>query len=147
MLFCCKEPTQTHAPHPSAHLFHPLIYQSLHTPIRLTHLLAHPLPHQSCCDKFSNSNGQSIYKLAPHAEWGHWGFPVNASDGFVGHPKLHELNVGGLFTQIWFPCMTSDPIEIITVSIGPETGYGVGSHDTNFLVSEFDILVPEKSLH
>ena len=61
----------------------------------------------------------------------------------MGDPKLHELNVGGLFTQIWFPCMTTEPIEIITVNIGPETGYGVGSHDTNFLVSEFDILVPE----
>jgi hypothetical protein len=96
-----------------------------------------------CCDAFSNSNGQSIYKLAPHAEWAHWGFPRNATDGFVGDPKMHELNVGGLFTQIWFPCMTTAPIEIITVNIGPETGLGTGTHDTDFLVSDFDILVPD----
>jgi hypothetical protein len=42
--------------------------------------------------------------------------------------------VGGLFTQIWFPCMTTEPVEIITVNIGPETGYGTGTHDTNFFV-------------
>lgn len=103
-------------------------------------------PGEPCCDPYSNSNGQSIYKIAPHPEWVHWGFPANATDGFVGQPKFHELNVGGLFTQIWFPCMTTEPIEIITVSIGPETGYGTGTHDTEFFVSEFDILVPEESI-
>ena len=98
---------------------------------------------ENCCDPYSNSNGQSIYKIAPHPEWAHWGFPENSTDGFVGNPKMHELNVGGLFSQIWFPCMTTKPIEIVTVSIGPETGLGTGTHDTEFLVSDFDILVPE----
>eukprot|EP00756_Hemistasia_phaeocysticola_P053805 Hpha_TRINITY_DN29757_c0_g1::TRINITY_DN29757_c0_g1_i1::g.2522::m.2522 len=101
------------------------------------------LPGERCCDPFSNSNGQSIYKLAPHPEWAFWGFPENATDGFVGHPKMHELNVGGLFTQIWFPCMTTEPIEIVTVNIGPETGYGTGTHDTEFFVADFDVLIPD----
>ena len=96
----------------------------------------------SCCDAYSNSNGQSIYKIAPHPEWAHWGFPANATDGWVGSPKLHELNVGGLFSQIWFPCMTTEPIEIISVNIGPETGLGSGDHSTEFFVSDFDVLVP-----
>uniref|UniRef100_A0A7S4C9E9 DUF7705 domain-containing protein n=1 Tax=Eutreptiella gymnastica TaxID=73025 RepID=A0A7S4C9E9_9EUGL len=100
------------------------------------------LPGENCCDPYSNPNAQSIYSLAPDPEWAHWGFPAHAGDGFVGDPKWHELNVGGLFTQIWFPCMTTKPIEIVTVNIGPETGYGTGSHDTNFLISDFDILVP-----
>jgi hypothetical protein len=85
---------------------------------------------------------QSIYKLAPSAEWAHWGFPANSSDGWVGHPKLHELNVGGLWSQLWFACMTTQPIELISVNIGPETGLGSGGHDTEFLVSDFDVLVP-----
>ena len=112
------------------------------------------------------------------------GFPANKSDGFVGNPKMHELNVGytrayrsrcdsihsihrksrrtdlfsamhdlifanengvhrGLWKQIWFPCMATEPIEIITVNIGPETGLGGGTHDTEFYVSDFDILVPD----
>jgi hypothetical protein len=95
-----------------------------------------------CCDDFSNSNGQSIYKIAPHPEWSPWGFPSNASDGFIGDAKLHTLNVGGLFSQIWFPCMTTAPLELVTVNIGPETGYGTGTHDTNFYVADFDILMP-----
>ena len=53
-----------------------------------------PEDGEHCCDPFSNSNAQSIYKLAPSKEWAHWGFPANATDGFVGDPKLHELNVG-----------------------------------------------------
>lgn len=96
----------------------------------------------ACCDPFSNSNGQSIYKLAPHPEWAYWGFPANKSDGWIGNPKLHELNVGGLFSQIWFPCMTSEPIEIVSVNIGPET---LGGRDSEFIVSDFDILVPDES--
>ena len=97
-----------------------------------------------CCDPYSNSNGQSIYKLAPHLEWAHWGFPAHASDGWVGNPKLHELNVGGLFSQIWFACMTTEPVELITVNIGPETGLGgLGKgRETEFVVSDFDVLVP-----
>ena len=37
-----------------------------------------------------------------------------------------------LWKQIWFPCMATEPIEIITVNIGPETGLGTGTHDTEF---------------
>ena len=44
---------------------------------------------------------QSIYKIAPHPTWAVHGFPANATDGFVGHPKMHELNVGALWKQIW----------------------------------------------
>ena len=98
-----------------------------------------PLP---CCDPMSNSNGQSIYKLAPDLIWAEYGFPHNATDGFVGRPKMHELHVGALWEQIWFPCMTKEPIEIITLNIGPETGLGTGTHDTEFFVSDFDVLVP-----
>ena len=121
---------------------------------------------QPCCDALSNPNGQSIYKIHPHPVWAVHGFPANASDGFVGYvhhnprllfvygsistvgfdysdPKMHELNVGGLFKQIWFPCMAKEPIEIITVNIGPETGLGGGTHDTEFYISDFDILVPD----
>eukprot|EP00505_MAST-04D_sp_SCG-Rhode-Island_P006298 Stramenopile-MAST_4_protein_6298 len=90
----------------------------------------------------SNSNGQSIYKLAPDLIWAEYGFPHNATDGFVGRPKMHELHVGALWEQIWFPCMTKEPIEIITLNIGPETGLGTGTHDTEFFVSDFDVLVP-----
>ncbi len=39
--------------------------------------------------------------------------------------------------------MATEPIEIITVNIGPETGLGGGTHDTEFYVSDFDILVPD----
>jgi hypothetical protein len=95
-----------------------------------------------CCDPMSNSNGQSIYKLEPSPVWGKYGFPANASDGFVGDAKMHELHVGKLWEHIWFPCMTADPIEIITLNIGPETGLGSGTHDTEFFVSDFDVLVP-----
>jgi hypothetical protein len=99
-------------------------------------------PGEPCCDSFSNSNAQSIYKLAPHPEWSFWGFPSNRSDGYVGHPKIHTLNVGGLFSQIWFPCMTNETMEIITVNIGPETGLGGQGSDTNFEISDFDVLMP-----
>ena len=37
-----------------------------------------------------------------------------------------------LWKQIWFPCMATEPIEIVTVNIGPETGLGGGTHDTEF---------------
>jgi hypothetical protein len=63
---------------------------------------------------------KSIYKLAPDPEWAYWGFPINQTDGFVGNPKLHELNIGGVWSQLWFPCMTTEPIEFVTVNIGPE---------------------------
>ena len=97
-----------------------------------------------CCDPISNPDGQSIYKIAPHPIWEAYGFPVNATDGFVGHPKMHRLHVGKLWERIWFPCMATEPIEFITFNIGPETGYGVagGTHDTEFFVSDFDVLVP-----
>ena len=84
------------------------------------------------------------HRLAPHPEWAHWGFPENATDGFVGNPKLHTLNVGGLWSQMWFPCMTNEPVEIVTVNIGPETGYGTGTHDTEFFVADFDVLMPDE---
>ena len=57
--------------------------------------------HLGCCDALSNPNGQSIYKIHPHPVWAVHGFPANASDGFVGDPKMHELNVGALWKQIW----------------------------------------------
>lgn len=38
--------------------------------------------------------------------------------------------------------MATEPIEIITINIGPETGLGGGTHDTEFYISDFDILVP-----
>ena len=57
-------------------------------------------------------------------------------------PSLPPLSVslfsGGrwfprsLWKQIWFPCMATEPIEIVTVNIGPETGLGGGTHDTEF---------------
>ena len=53
------------------------------------------------------------------------------------------MDARGLWKQIWFPCMATEPIEIITVNIGPETGLGGGTHDTEFYVSDFDILVPD----
>ena len=44
-------------------------------------------------------------------------------------------------TDIWFPSMTTKPIETETVNIGSETGYSTVSHDTNFLISDSDIFV------
>jgi hypothetical protein len=61
----------------------------------------------ACCDPFSSTNGKSIYQLGPSREWTRWGFPVNSSDGWIGHPKMHELNVGGLLTQLVFACPVS----------------------------------------
>ena len=87
---------------------------------------------------------QSIYKLAPDPVWGQYGFPVNKTDGFIGDAKMHELNVGALMEAIWFPCMTDEPIQIVTVNIGPETGLGTGTHDTEFFISDFDVLVPDE---
>ena len=99
----------------------------------------------ACCDALSNPNGQSIYKIAPDPVWAVHGFPANASDGYTGNAKMHELNVGALWKQIWFPCMATEPIEIITVNMGPETisGHGDPTHDTEFFISDFDILVPD----
>ena len=98
----------------------------------------------NCCDPFSNSNAQSIYKISPSKTWAAYGFPRNATDGFVGDPKMHELHVGKLWEQIWFPCPATEPVELITFNIGPETGYGRanGTHDTEWFVSDFDVLVP-----
>jgi hypothetical protein len=100
-----------------------------------------------CCDPMSNPDGQSIYKLAPHPIWNEYGFPINSTDGFVNHPKMHRLHVGKLWERIWFPCMATEPIELITFNIGPETGYGVanGTHDTEFFISDFDVLVPSET--
>ena len=100
---------------------------------------------RSCCDPLSNSNGQSIYKIAPDPVWAVHGFPTDSNDGYVGNPKMHELNVGALWKQIWFPCMATEPIEIITVNLGPETigGSGDSTHDTEYFISDFDILVPD----
>lgn len=39
--------------------------------------------------------------------------------------------------------MTDVPVEIVTVNIGPETGLGTGTHDTEFFISDFDVLVPD----
>lgn len=94
-----------------------------------------------CCDPMSNSNGQSIYKISPHPIWNAYGFPINSSDGFIGDAKMHELHVGKLWQQIWFPCMAKEPIEIITLNIGPETGLGTSTHDTEFFISDFDVLL------
>ena len=55
---------------------------------------------------------------------------------------MHTLNVGGLFSQIWFPCMTNETMEIITLNVGPETGLGEKGSDTNFEISDFDVLMP-----
>ena len=95
-----------------------------------------------CCDPFSSTNGQSIYQLGPSSEWTHWGFPANSSDGWIGHPKMHELNVGGLFTQLVFACPPSDlnQVEIASIQLGPEISGK--SAQVNFTVSGFDILVP-----
>ena len=62
----------------------------------------------SCCDPLSNPNGQSIYKIAPDPTWAVHGFPANASDGYVGNPKMHELNVGALWKQIWCEKLDGD---------------------------------------
>jgi hypothetical protein len=76
-----------------------------------------PEDGEHCCDPFSNSNDQSIYKLAPSKEWQHWGFPANATDGFVGDPKLHELNVGD--TKYPF-----DPSAVVCVCVWGGGGWG-----------------------
>jgi hypothetical protein len=41
--------------------------------------------------------------------------------------------------------MATEPIEIITVNLGPETigGAGDSTHDTEYFISDFDILVPD----
>ena len=100
-------------------------------------------PEEPCCDRFSNSNGQSIYKLNPHEEWAHWGLPASADEGWMGDERMHEINVGGVFSQIFFPCKNTEPMEIVSINIGPETlTAGDGTRDTEFFVSDFDILMP-----
>ena len=97
-----------------------------------------------CCDPLSNPNGQSIYKIAPDPLWGAYGFPTDPHDTLVGNAgKAWELKVGLLWKHIWFPCMATEPIEIVTLNIGPETGLGAGTHDTEFFISSFDVLVEE----
>ena len=78
----------------------------------------------------------------PSAEWTQWGFPANSTDGWIGTPKMHELNVGGLFTQLVFACPPADlnEVEIASIQLGPEISGK--SAQVNFTVSGFDILVP-----
>jgi len=98
------------------------------------------------CDETSNSNPQSIYKLRPHPEWAQYGFPSKPGEGFVGDPRTWELNVGRLWEHMWFPCDQEGPKEIVSLNIGPEAIGGIGSMDTEWIVSDFDVLVPDEHL-
>ena len=72
------------------------------------------------------------------------GFPSDPHDTLVGdNGTMYELEVGLLWKHIWFPCMATEPVEIVTLNIGPETGLGSGTHDTEFFISDFDVLVSE----
>ena len=55
---------------------------------------------------------------------------------------MHELNVGGLFTQLVFACPRADlnAVEIASIQLGPEISGKTAQ--ANFTVSGFDILVP-----
>ena len=49
--------------------------------------------------------------------------------------------------RVCFLATTQEPIEIVTLNIGPETGLGSGTHDTEFFISDFDVLVPTNATH
>ncbi|KAH1154835.1 hypothetical protein GYH30_050221 [Glycine max] len=56
----------------------------------------------STCDPYNNPQAQEIFQLLLDPIWGAYGYPTQKEDGWVGDPRIWELDVGGTSIRLYF---------------------------------------------
>ncbi|KAG4924832.1 hypothetical protein JHK87_050372 [Glycine soja] len=56
----------------------------------------------STCDPYNNPQAQEIFQLLLDPIWGAYGYPTQKEDGWVGDPRIWELDVGGTSSRLYF---------------------------------------------
>ena len=54
------------------------------------------------CDPYSNPQPQEIVQILPHREWKPYEYPSRAGEGWIGDPRVWELNAGELSSRLYF---------------------------------------------
>ncbi|KAJ7981911.1 Serine/threonine protein kinase [Quillaja saponaria] len=75
------------------------------------------------CDPFSNPQPQETVQILPHTVWGEYGYPTKKGEGWIGHPRTWELDVGRLSQALYFyQDPGTEPIERYwqTIDLGTE---------------------------
>ncbi|XP_050216370.1 uncharacterized protein LOC126667437 [Mercurialis annua] len=102
----------------------------------------------SACDAYSNPQPQEILQILPHPVWGDYGYPTNKGDGWIGDPRLWELDVGRLSHSLYFyqdPGTKPAARHWPSIDLGTEI-YISSNQKAEWIVSEFDIIVPKNTM-
>ncbi|CAL5345205.1 unnamed protein product [Camellia sinensis] len=97
------------------------------------------------CDPFSNPQPQEILQIVPHKVWGDYGYPTEKGQGWIGHPRTWELDVGRLSQSLYFyqdPGTPPARRQWTSVNLGTEI-YVDPDQVVEWTVSDFDILIPK----
>lgn len=68
------------------------------------------------CDPYSNPQPQEILQILPHPVWEEFGYPTKKGQGWIGHSRSWELDVGKLSQSLYFYQVLCNPYICVTVS-------------------------------
>ncbi|CAH9113612.1 unnamed protein product [Cuscuta europaea] len=99
------------------------------------------------CDPYSNPQAQEIVQLLPHPVWGDYGYPTKQGEGWDGHPRTWNLDVGRLSQNLYF-YQDPDAVPVIrnwtSIDLGTEI-FNDPYKVAEWSVSDFNVLVPRQT--
>ncbi|KAG4921740.1 hypothetical protein JHK82_050687 [Glycine max] len=86
----------------------------------------------STCDPYNNPQAQEIFQLLLDPIWGAYGYPTQKEDGWVGDPRIWELDVGGTSIRLYFYQVPRNYTSKLGNVLGPKD-YGPASRWLNLI--------------
>ncbi|KAH9603771.1 hypothetical protein KSS87_018797 [Heliosperma pusillum] len=94
------------------------------------------------CDPYSNPQSQEIVQLLPHPIWAEYGYPTQPGQGWIGDPRMWDLDVGRLSSRLYFyQDPGTSPARRIWTSVDMGTEIFVSDKDevADWTVSNWDV--------
>ncbi|XP_058076514.1 uncharacterized protein LOC131225105 [Magnolia sinica] len=104
----------------------------------------HLEPPFNLCDPYSNPQAQELVQILPHPIWAEYGYPSKQGEGWIGDPRIWELDVGGISSRLYFyQDPGTPPARRVWTSIDVGTEIFISGKDevTEWTLSDFDVLI------
>jgi len=97
------------------------------------------IPANEKCDPYSNPVSQELMQIVPCAEWGAYGFPARDGEGWIGDPRVWQMNVGGLGNKLAWTGVEKESRTWLSFEVGPEN-FAV-NQTFKWTITDWDVLV------
>uniref|UniRef100_A0A1J3H0X8 DUF7705 domain-containing protein n=1 Tax=Noccaea caerulescens TaxID=107243 RepID=A0A1J3H0X8_NOCCA len=100
------------------------------------------------CDPYSNPQPQEILQILPHSVWEEFGYPTKKGQGWIGHSRSWELDVGKLSQSLYFyQDPKTKPVERhwSSIDLGTEI-YMSKNQIAEWTVTDFNIVIPKTDI-